>query len=89
LGLEIETCAPQGDPRDPAKHVEKGATRETGTRRSPLSDLATVIAATVVLTVTSSGRIGWDESAVVLIPLAILFLVLRNRRQRASSEAGA
>jgi len=47
------------------------------------------IAATVLLTVTSSGRMGWDESALALVPLGVLFLVLRVLRQRAANREGA
>jgi hypothetical protein len=43
---------------------------------------------TVVLTATSSGRIDWDESALILIPLGVLFLVLAFLRRRSTTGAG-
>ncbi len=50
--------------------------------------LAAIIG-TVILTATSSGRIDWDESALVLIPLAALFLVLGFLRRRAADRTSA
>jgi uncharacterized membrane protein len=46
------------------------------------------ILVTVIMTATSSGRIDWDESAVILIPLAVLVVVLAFVRGRSASRPG-
>jgi hypothetical protein len=45
------------------------------------------LATTIALTMTSNGRIGWDESAPLLVALAVLYVVLVVARVRASRKA--
>ena len=46
------------------------------------------LAGTIALTATSNGRIGWDESAPILLGLGVLYLALLAARARATRNAG-
>lgn len=48
-----------------------------------VATLATIVA----FTVTSNGRIGWDESAPMLVALGVLYVVLVAARARAARKA--
>lgn len=47
-----------------------------------------LIATTVYLTVTSNGRISWDESIPVLVALSVLFVTAAMARVRAARRTG-
>lgn len=45
------------------------------------------IVVTIILTATSGGRIGWDESVLALVPLGALVGVLAYVRRRRGATA--